>query len=393
MKGRELRRALTLLFYWILSRSNIVHRLGESRTLGKNGNMRSVSSAFEAAIAAGNLQIAELYTITLASGEVFRYTSHDQDIVWDAGSNTYLAAMPLNRGEAGYHHTGEFDDVELVLGNIEGDLSDRAMGNALEAATLTCKRVRWNAPSYAAAEEITVFVGPVNVKFDRKVLLLSCRPSISSLNIQVPAHSWQENCNYALFDAGCTLTQSDYVYSGTATGGTSITLLDSVCGAAYKATFDDATGTLSIGDTVTGGWGAGTGVLVNIVYATATTGTIWFVEQTGVLFASAEYVSSGGNNVRLSAVPAEDTAFWEQGEIKMTSGYNNGERRQLFGHSGSGRTFTWAMPNAVIAGDAYDIYPGCDGLAVTCRDKFGNEANFRGFPYIPKVEETIFKDY
>jgi hypothetical protein len=120
--------------------------------------VRSVSLSFQAALAADTLQIAEIYAITLASGEVFRYTSHDKDIVWDAGSNTYLAAMPLNRGEAGYHHTGEFDDVELVLGNIEGDLSDRAMGNALEAATLTCKRVRWDA-SYAADEEIAQYPG------------------------------------------------------------------------------------------------------------------------------------------------------------------------------------------------------------------------------------------
>jgi uncharacterized phage protein (TIGR02218 family) len=34
-------------------------------------------------------------------------------------------------------------------------------------------------------------------------------------------------------------------------------------------------------------------------------------------------------------------------------------------------------------GDVIRLEAGCDKLAATCRDKFGNFAKFRGFPHIP----------
>ena len=34
-------------------------------------------------------------------------------------------------------------------------------------------------------------------------------------------------------------------------------------------------------------------------------------------------------------------------------------------------------------GDTLNIYPGCDKILATCRDKFNNIDNFRGFPHIP----------
>jgi hypothetical protein len=194
------------------------------------------------------------------------------------------------------------------------------------------------------------------------------------------------------------LTQSDYVYSATATGGTTITLLDSACGAVYKGVFDtgDEDNPIDIGNAITC-LGKADSVCVAISYYTASTGFIWYVEMTeaeiaaGGQYEDGNVLTGGGNSVTLTSDPSEDTSFWEQGEIKMTSGANNGERRQIFGHSGSGRTFAWALPKAVLAGDGYDIYPGCDGLAVTCRDKFGNKTNFRGFPYIPRQEETVWR--
>lgn len=34
-------------------------------------------------------------------------------------------------------------------------------------------------------------------------------------------------------------------------------------------------------------------------------------------------------------------------------------------------------------GDAYQVRPGCDKAASTCKDKFGNFINFGGFPSVP----------
>lgn len=40
-------------------------------------------------------------------------------------------------------------------------------------------------------------------------------------------------------------------------------------------------------------------------------------------------------------------------------------------------------PNAVALGDQVTLKAGCDKRAGTCREKFGNFPNFRGFPHIP----------
>jgi len=37
----------------------------------------------------------------------------------------------------------------------------------------------------------------------------------------------------------------------------------------------------------------------------------------------------------------------------------------------------------IQVGDTLGVYPGCNKLLVTCRDKFSNLDNFRGFPHIP----------
>lgn len=44
----------------------------------------------------------------------------------------------------------------------------------------------------------------------------------------------------------------------------------------------------------------------------------------------------------------------------------------------------WTAPGAVPAvGDAVVVTTGCDKVMETCRDKFANMVNFRGFPHIP----------
>jgi uncharacterized phage protein (TIGR02218 family) len=42
-----------------------------------------------------------------------------------------------------------------------------------------------------------------------------------------------------------------------------------------------------------------------------------------------------------------------------------------------------AMAADVVAGDGFTVTRGCDKQFATCRDRFANAVNFRGFPYMP----------
>jgi uncharacterized phage protein (TIGR02218 family) len=84
--------------------------------------------------------------------------------------------------------------------------------------------------------------------------------------------------------------------------------------------------------------------------------------------------------------PAEDD-FFTGGRLSFTSGANAGASVTIKSHRRSGALASLALwsplSGAVEAGDAIELVAGCDKSAATCRQKFGNLVNFRGFPHMP----------
>ncbi len=72
------------------------------------------------------------------------------------------------------------------------------------------------------------------------------------------------------------------------------------------------------------------------------------------------------------------------GALTFLSGANSGFRSELRGHGAGGRLELWRRaPQAIAPGDAFQVTPGCDKSFATCRNKFTNAVNFRGFPHMP----------
>lgn len=109
----------------------------------------------------------------------------------------------------------------------------------------------------------------------------------------------------------------------------------------------------------------------------------------------AEYVASGVANAGSSGVRVVcdrlgsfEEGWFRQGVLTWTSGENAGtvglvKMDQTSGADGR-ELFLWQQPGRPIeGGDAFKVVAGCDKSAETCRNKFGNFLNFRGFPHIP----------
>jgi uncharacterized phage protein (TIGR02218 family) len=79
--------------------------------------------------------------------------------------------------------------------------------------------------------------------------------------------------------------------------------------------------------------------------------------------------------------------WFTAGRLRWTSGPNAGQAIEIKQHrvaEGEGVLELWqAMPEPPSEGDAFFVTAGCDKRFSTCRDRFGNVANFRGFPHIP----------
>jgi len=54
-------------------------------------------------------------------------------------------------------------------------------------------------------------------------------------------------------------------------------------------------------------------------------------------------------------------------------------------------TLTLFLPAlyAIQPDDAFTIRPGCDKTFATCRAKFDNAINFRGFPHVPGNDQVL----
>lgn len=76
-----------------------------------------------------------------------------------------------------------------------------------------------------------------------------------------------------------------------------------------------------------------------------------------------------------------------RGVLTWTTGANSGRRadvRQDVLDGGHRALALWEPPPfAISAGDEFSAVVGCDKRFATCRDRFANAVNFRGFPHIP----------
>jgi uncharacterized phage protein (TIGR02218 family) len=79
--------------------------------------------------------------------------------------------------------------------------------------------------------------------------------------------------------------------------------------------------------------------------------------------------------------------WFTAGKITWTSGANAGLAMEVKRHRNDGTTVTidlWqAMAEPLAAGDTFTVTAGCDKRFATCRDRFANAVNFRGFPHVP----------
>lgn len=98
-------------------------------------------------------------------------------------------------------------------------------------------------------------------------------------------------------------------------------------------------------------------------------------------------VSVVSGRVKVSGLGGFAQHWFSDGELKWTDGPNAprivGVRSHRREEDGVYLEMDRAPVDGVNAGDAFVVTAGCDKRAATCREKFGNLINFRGFPHMP----------
>jgi uncharacterized phage protein (TIGR02218 family) len=102
----------------------------------------------------------------------------------------------------------------------------------------------------------------------------------------------------------------------------------------------------------------------------------------------ATVISAEGNRRLIVAGLATFADGWfADGVAHWTAGANAGRRQPVKSHRLEGTSVVielWQEAGSLIAaGDTFAVTAGCDRQFSTCRSKFANGLNFRGFPHMP----------
>jgi uncharacterized phage protein (TIGR02218 family) len=89
----------------------------------------------------------------------------------------------------------------------------------------------------------------------------------------------------------------------------------------------------------------------------------------------------------VSGLTSFSDGWFARGTLRWTSGANEGRLADVKVHRRSGGIVAlelWqAAPVSIVSGDRFTVTAGCDRQFATCRSKFANGVNFRGFPQMP----------
>ena len=113
------------------------------------------------------------------------------------------------------------------------------------------------------------------------------------------------------------------------------------------------------------------------------------------LTASSGAVAAVYDNRRfsVSGLGAFASGWFDGGRLAFTDGANAGSAMEVKRHAAAGGIVTielWqTMSQTVAPDDAFTLTPGCDKQFATCKNRFSNAVNFRGFPFMPGNDAVV----
>jgi uncharacterized phage protein (TIGR02218 family) len=108
-----------------------------------------------------------------------------------------------------------------------------------------------------------------------------------------------------------------------------------------------------------------------------------FMCQVNALYYKKSVTALAGSTQYRIVISNSISGNYDNGMIYGTSGKNKGQFASIKTFSDGAIVLFKPFPEAISAGDTFDIMAGCDKTMKTCQEKYGNIAHFRGFPFLP----------
>lgn len=261
--------------------------------------------------------IANLYTLTLASGIIAYLTSYDQNISY--GGNTFLsgadngATALVKRGAVRYTRGTEVSTMDLTLfAGASASLSGSNICLAADNGLFDGCRVRWDRlkmqyPGDTSLGAVCMFEGDAaGVDPSSRQVVVHVKSDLEILQQQMPRILFQPGCANCFGDPACGVNRASYMSTGSAAGSPNASSV-----------------------------------------------------PTGL---------------------SKPDGYYKLGVLVMTSGATAGARRSISAYVANVATLAVPLPAAPAVGDTFQIYAACDRTRATCTTFNGNYQGFPYVP-------------
>jgi uncharacterized phage protein (TIGR02218 family) len=175
--------------------------------------------------AAGVTTLAHVWAITLASGAVLRYTSHDQDLTV-AGQVYSATGAPFAAGAVQTSAGLNADQLEVTVAGLSADERAQIDAGAWDRAEVVFAEVDWSNPALGLRVLRTARIGAVSYTTAADGSAVALKVELMGLlaRLQAPIHQvTTPTCRARLGDARCTVALGPLTVTGTLTSVTSRT--------------------------------------------------------------------------------------------------------------------------------------------------------------------------
>lgn len=240
--------------------------------------------------------------------------------------------------------------------------------------------VAWNGYVYSASSILVSglrYKGSLGVNVDQQKIAISARQADTLGGVP-----FMQALQQGAFDGAIIQREKAFFSSWPTTGGSLVPIGAVIMFKGRVSSIDD------IGRTTAQATAAADTVFLDIDMPRR----LWSPQCTHVLYdsgcglARGTYSAKGtvGAGATNTWIPwSSASASYAQGSITFTSGANSGAVATIKSADSTGLTLVYPLPNVPTAGDAFTAAQGCDHTTTTCKSKFNNLSNFRGYPFVP----------
>jgi uncharacterized phage protein (TIGR02218 family) len=170
------------------------------------------------------IALADLWTITLISGQVLRWTSADIPI--SANGQTFAVGPIIKRGNTRLTASLEVDTLDVAIETGQTTMlgpipfAHAAANGALDGASVKLERAFMAAWGNVSAT-VHLFEGRVSgIDPKHTEVGIQVKSLLEILDSKWPRNLYQPACCHQLYGSGCGKARASYQAAGTATGGT-----------------------------------------------------------------------------------------------------------------------------------------------------------------------------